>query len=207
VEGLRLVHRIPVRGTHLIGVRVLLSAPARTVPVLSVQCVTTGEFAESFFLEVGVLAESGLSLKLGEGKSGLVLEPDNGVSVREDGVRLGLWGYITGTGSGSIVVLGMVERVGLVSSLSSITTRERLTSVVLLGNELGVESGGGEGVGLEVNGPVEDVSRLLGNRLLDMVVRLDLRTVASVPGDTVRLAWGRSLCAHVSSAGSVEIGG
>lgn len=93
------------------------------------------------------------------------------------------------------------------SSLSSITTRERLTSGVMLGDECGVESGGGEGVGLEIDSLVEHVSRLLSNCLLDVVVRLDLRTVASVPGDGVRLARGGSLCAHVSSTGPVEIGG
>lgn len=62
VEGLRLVHRISVRGTHLIGVRVLLSAPAGTVPMLSVQGVTTGEFTQGLLLEVSILAESRLSL-------------------------------------------------------------------------------------------------------------------------------------------------
>lgn len=74
MERLGLVESISVTGSHLVGVSILLGAPAATIPVLSVQSVTTTELVKCFNSNVGVLTESRLSLKLSESESGLVLE-------------------------------------------------------------------------------------------------------------------------------------
>lgn len=88
--------------------RVLLGAPARAIPVLSVGSVTTGELIHGLLMEVSVLAESRLSLQLGEGELSLVLKPSSLSSISEGSVRLGLWWDITGTCGGSKVVLRVV---------------------------------------------------------------------------------------------------
>jgi len=89
-------------------VRVLLGTPARAIPVLSIGSVTTSELIHRLLMEVSVLAESRLSLELGEGEFSLVFKPSRLSSIGESRVRLGLWGDITGACSGSKVVLWMV---------------------------------------------------------------------------------------------------
>lgn len=74
MERLGLIESVSVRGSHLVGVSILLGVPAGTIPVLSVHSVTTTELVKCFNSYVGVLTESRLSLKLSEGESGLVLE-------------------------------------------------------------------------------------------------------------------------------------
>lgn len=62
MERLRTVEAISVGGAQLIGVSVLLSAPTRTIPVLSVGGITTSQRVHSFFVEVSVLTEPRLTL-------------------------------------------------------------------------------------------------------------------------------------------------
>lgn len=205
MERLRTVEAISVGGAHLISVSVLLSAPTRTIPVLSVGGITTSQRVHSFFVEVSVLAEPRLTLQLGESESGFVLKSSRPSSSSKSRMGLDLWRYERSSVGGGKVVRRMVQRVRLVSSLSSVTTRQRFTSVVLLGNQLSVEPSGRECILGEVDGLVEDASRLFSHGLLNVVVGLHLGAIASIPRNGARLARGRSLCAHVSSASSVEI--
>jgi len=64
---------------------------------------------------------------------------------------------------------------------------------------------GREGVLAEIDGVVEDISRLLGHSLLNMIVSFHLRAVSCVSRNRVRLARRRCLCTHISSASSVEV--
>ena len=108
----------------MISVGVLLGLPARSIPVLSIGSVTTSQLIQALFLEVSVLSESRLSLQLSESESGLVLKSTNVISSSKSRMGLSLGRNKTGSSCSSKVVFRMVERVRLVSSLSSITARE-----------------------------------------------------------------------------------
>ena len=58
VEGFWLVKTVTIGSSNLVSVLVGLGAPARSVPVLSVFTVTTGELIQGFLLKVGVLSEA-----------------------------------------------------------------------------------------------------------------------------------------------------
>jgi len=108
----------------LISVGVLLGLPARAIPVLSIGSVTTSQLIQTLLLEVSVLPKSRLSLQLGKSQSGLVLKPTSVISSCKSRMGLSLRRNKTGSSCCSKVVVRMVQRVGLVSSLSSITARK-----------------------------------------------------------------------------------
>ena len=68
MERLGSVEAVSVTGSHLVGMSVLLSAPARTIPVLSVHGVTTSKRVKLRLLEVSVMSETRLSLNGSEVK-------------------------------------------------------------------------------------------------------------------------------------------
>lgn len=200
MERLGSVEAITVAGSHLVGVSVLLGAPAGTIPVLSVHGVATGQGVQLRLLEVSVLSETRLSLhgsmldRLG------VFEPNGGRVVSCTEGRLGEdAGLGVGVASCSdVIVLRVVVGASQMLSLGSVSATSSLTGVISLGNEGVVESSGRVVVLGCVNDCfVEHTSRLFGDGFTQMTVGNNVRSVASVPGNSHGLTGNRSLGRHV----------
>lgn len=101
---------------------VLLSAPARAIPLLPVSPISTGNGIHGLLHEVSVISKARLSLQLGESEHSFVLEPSRVASSGISRVGLILGREEASTRGGSEVVLRVVSRVRLVSSRSSIAT-------------------------------------------------------------------------------------
>merc|ERR1711990_1008485 len=117
VERLGSVKAIPVGGAQLICVSVLLSTPARAIPFLPVGSIPTRNAIHGLLCEVSVLSEARLSLQLSESEHSFVLEPSRVASSGISRMGLILWRMEASTRGGSEVVLRMVCRMRLVSSL------------------------------------------------------------------------------------------
>jgi len=208
VERLGSVETVSVTGSHLVGMSVLLSAPARTIPVLSVHGVATGEGVQLRLLEMSVLTETRLSLH-GSVVQGLgVFKPNGGRVVSRTEGRLGEnAGFRVGVaGSGDVVVLGVVVRAGKMLGLGSVSATSGLTGVISLGNEGVVESSRRKIVLGCINaGFVEHTSRLLSDGVTQMSVSNNVRSVTSVSGNSHGLTGNGSLGRHVVGRGSVEV--
>jgi hypothetical protein len=221
VERLGSVEAITVAGSHLVGVSVLLSVPAGTIPVLSVHGVATGQGVQLRLLEVSVLSETRLSLhgsmldRLG------VFEPNGGRVVSCTEGRLGKnAGLGVGVASCSdVIVLRVVVRASQMLSLGSVSATSSLTGVISLGNKgvvepvqeimvcqnqnitvslrnkvkLDLPSGRVVVLGSVNDCFVEHTSRLFGDSFTQMPVGNNVRSVASVPRNSHGLTGNRSL--------------
>jgi len=206
VEGLGGVEPVTVAGSHLVGVSVLLGGPSGTIPVLSVHGVTTGQGVKLGLNEMGVLAESRLSLHTSVVDRLSVLEPYRVVSLAESrlGEDAGLGVGVPG--SGDMVVRRVDVGASQVLSLGPVSATSGFTGVIGLGNEGVVESSGRKSVLGCVNDLlVEHRSGLFGNGMSEMAVGTNVGSVASVPRDGHGFVRDRFLIRHVVSGGSVEV--
>lgn len=162
MEGLGLVVSLSVGRSELIRVLVPLGAPAGAVPVLAIHGVAGAQFLERVLLKV-VVFEGGsgwvavLGDILGEAKVLGLVEFQGWVAVTEVGVIVDLGLIEAGTGSSLLVVGGVVGRVGEVPRLGAETAGSGLAGRIVLGDKIGIESGGRERVLSCVhNGSVEN---------------------------------------------------
>jgi len=140
VEGLGRVEAVAVAGSHLVGVSVLLGAPAGTVPVLSVHGVTRSKGVELGLLEMRVLTETRLSLHSSVVKRLRILESARVVSTTEGRLSENAGLGVSVARSGCVVIFGVVIGVGQMFGFRSVSATSRLTGVITLGNERVVES-------------------------------------------------------------------
>lgn len=140
MEGLGGVESVTVGCPHLVGVSVLLGGPAGTIPVLSVHGVTTGQRVKLGLKEMGVLAESGLSLHTSMVDRLRVLEPDGVVSLAESGLGEDVGLGVGVPGSGDLVVRRVHVGASQMLGLGAVSATSGFTGVIGLGNEGVVES-------------------------------------------------------------------
>lgn len=125
LEGLGLVELHPVKGAHLVSVRVLLSAPGRAVPVLSVGRIAGGQLVR--------LQRSDLQhIRL--------LEADISVTGAPVVAGLALGSVVAGSEGGRVVVDWVHVRASAHLGLSAETARSGVQFLVRFGDQLVVET-------------------------------------------------------------------
>lgn len=117
MERLRLIEAQSVGCSELISVLILLSSPSGAIPVLSVHGIATTESAQSFFSEMGVLAEARLAFDCCEFEIPRIIELCRLVSFTEVWFRLNLWCRERSTSGRREVVFRVVVRMRDVHSL------------------------------------------------------------------------------------------
>lgn len=216
VEGLGLVKLLSVLGSVLVGVEVLLSGPAGSVPKGGIHRVSRAVVVEclSWAVQIGLILDVLVEL------SGALSRKDKiGISISEHATWMSLRVEETSSESGLVwripgMVVGMSERFGS----SAISPGGSVQSIVGAWNQGLVEAGGGHGSLRVIQSLLlENVSTLLGESLLQMRVSSNLRSITSVAREDVVLSlngfvlpigyWNELTypIRHVVVAGSVHV--
>lgn len=146
MEGLGSVEAVSVTGSHLVGVSVLLGAPAGTIPVLSVHGVPRSEGVELGLKEMGVLTKSRLSLYGSVVERLGVLEPDRVISSSEGRLSENAGLGMGAAGSSGVIILGVLVGAGQMFGFGAVSATSGLTCVIGLRNESVIESSGRESI-------------------------------------------------------------